>query len=78
MFSIGYMLIAAVDFAVLIWALKLCRRFPSNALFLSTAPLLLLWFDNFTIGTRQHAGRRNTPEGFEHRALHWPITFFCR
>jgi len=56
MLSIGYLFIAAVDFAVLVWAVKLCWKYPSNALFLSTVPLLLLWFDNFTIGVGSTLG----------------------
>jgi hypothetical protein len=50
MFSIGYLLIAAVDLAVLIWALRLCGTYRTTALYLVTLPLTLLWFDNLTIG----------------------------
>ncbi len=50
MYSIGYFVIAAVDMALLIWALQVCRRFPTPAMVLSTVPLTLLWFDNFTVG----------------------------
>jgi hypothetical protein len=34
----------------LIWALRLCRKYSSTALYLATVPLTLLWFDNLTIG----------------------------
>ena len=50
MFSAGYLAIAVVDFAVLLWALKLWKEAPSTALYLATIPLFLLWFDNLTIG----------------------------
>ena len=50
MFSIGYLLIAVVDFGVLLWALRLNKQYPSTALWLATMPLILLWFDNLTIG----------------------------
>ncbi len=63
MFSIGYLLIAAVDFAVLIWALKLCRQYPSNALYLATMPLLLMWFDNLTIGLGSTLGEGGLLKG---------------
>ena len=66
MYSIGYLLIAIVDIAVLIWALGLCRKYPSNALFLSTVPLLLLWFDNLTIGLGNSLG-----EGAPLRAMNY-------
>lgn len=50
MLSIGFLVIAVVDFAVLVWALRLNRRYPSTALKLATVPLLLLWYDNVVIG----------------------------
>jgi hypothetical protein len=50
LFSIGYLLIAVIDFAVLLWALKLYKAYPSRALFLATLPLTLMWYDNLTIG----------------------------
>jgi len=50
MFSVGYLLIAVVDIAVLVWALRLYRQYPSTALMLATVPLYLLWFDNVTVG----------------------------
>ena len=50
MFSIGFLIIAVIDFAVLLWALKLWKEVPSTALYLATIPLFLMWFDNLTIG----------------------------
>lgn len=50
MFSIGYLIIAVVDFALLVYAFRLNKQYPSTALRLATVPLLLLWFDNVTIG----------------------------
>ena len=50
MFSIGYLLIAVIDIAVLVWALRLYKQYPSTALMLATVPLYLMWFDNLTIG----------------------------
>jgi hypothetical protein len=82
MYSIGYLLIAVVDFGVLIWALKLCRQYRSNALFLSTVPLLLLWFDNFTIGLGSTLGEgtflksMNTVRFLAHYIC-LPITFIA-
>lgn len=50
MLSLAYLVIAAIDLALLIWALGQCRRYPSTGLVLATVPLTLLWFDNLTIG----------------------------
>jgi len=50
MFSATYLLIAVIDIAVLVWALKLYKQYPSRALMLATVPLYLMWFDNLTIG----------------------------
>jgi hypothetical protein len=50
MLSAVYLLIAAIDIGVLVWALRLYRNYPSTALLLATVPLYLLWFDNLTIG----------------------------
>jgi len=49
MYSIGYVLIAIVDMALLVWAISICRRFPTLSVILSTVPLTLLWFDNATV-----------------------------
>jgi hypothetical protein len=48
--SIGFLVIAVVDFALLIWALRLYGKYPSTAQWLATAPLGLLWYDNIVIG----------------------------
>ncbi len=50
MYSIGYFAIAIVDFAILVWAIGLCKRFPTPSVILCTIPLTLLWFDNLTVG----------------------------
>lgn len=50
MFSIGYLLIAVVDIAVLVWAARLCLCYRTNGLIFASFPLLLVWFDNVTIG----------------------------
>jgi hypothetical protein len=49
-FSVGYLLIAVIDFAVLVWAFRLYKLYPSTALWLASVPLGLMWFDNLTIG----------------------------
>lgn len=48
--SIGFLVIAVVDFGVLIWALHLYGKYPSPAQWLATVPLGLLWYDNVVIG----------------------------
>lgn len=48
--SIGFLIIAVVDFAVLVWALRLYGKYPSTAQWLATVPLGLLWYDNVVIG----------------------------
>lgn len=50
MSSIGYLVIAVVDFAVLVWAARLCLRYRTNGLIFASLPLTLLWYDNFVIG----------------------------
>lgn len=50
MLSLGYLIIAVIDIAVLVWAMKLYKQYPSTALMLATMPLTLMWFDNLTIG----------------------------
>ena len=50
MFSLGYLIIAVIDIAVLVWAIRLYKQYPSTALMLATMPLTLMWFDNLTIG----------------------------
>jgi hypothetical protein len=48
--SAAFLVTAVLDFAILIWALRLYRKFPSTAQWLATTPLGLLWYDNFVIG----------------------------
>jgi hypothetical protein len=50
MLSIAFLAIAVIDFAILIWALKLCAKYRTNGLIFATIPLTLLWYDNFVIG----------------------------
>lgn len=50
MLSAAYLIIAVVDFGVLLWAVRECRRYRTNGLLLATVPLLLLWYDNAVIG----------------------------
>jgi len=54
--SLAYLVIAAVDLTLLIWAINLCRRNASTGLVLATLPLTLLWFDNLTIGIGSTVG----------------------
>jgi hypothetical protein len=63
MLSIGYLLIAAVDVGVLIWALRLYKQYPSTALWLATVPLYLLWYDNLTIGLGSTLGEGDLLKG---------------
>jgi hypothetical protein len=49
MLSVGFLLIALLDVAVLIWAVGLYRRYRTNGLLYATIPLLLLWYDNAVI-----------------------------
>jgi hypothetical protein len=50
MYSLGFILIAVVDFAVLVWAARLCLQYRTNGLIFASLPLTLLWYDNFVIG----------------------------
>ena len=50
MLSAAFLVVAVIDFALLIWALRMCKRYPSKGLFLATVPLSLLWYDNVVIG----------------------------
>ncbi|MBT8441040.1 MAG: hypothetical protein KJO76_01545 [Gammaproteobacteria bacterium] len=50
MLSIGYIVIAIVDFVILVWAARMCLRYRTSGLIFTSIPLLLLWFDNFTVG----------------------------
>ena len=82
MFSIGYFIIAVIDIGVLVWALKLLKKYPSTALFLSTIPLYLLWYDNFTIGLGGTLGEGGLLKGlnFVRFVAHYislPMTFIA-
>ncbi len=82
MFSIGYLIIAVVDFAVLLWALKLCKEAPSTALYLATVPLFLMWFDNLTISLGSTLGEGSLLKGmntvrFLAHYICLPITFIA-
>jgi len=55
--SAGFLVIAVVDFGLLIWALRLYRQNPSTALWLATVPLGLLWYDNVVIGLGSTLGQ---------------------
>lgn len=48
--SIAFLVIAVLDFAVLLWALRLYRQHPSQTQWLATVPFGLLWYDNVVIG----------------------------
>jgi len=50
MLSIAFLIIAVIDFAILVWAVKLCVKYRTNGLIFATIPLTLLWYDNFVIG----------------------------
>lgn len=50
MLSAAYLIIAIVDFGVLLWAVRHCLRYRTNGLLFATLPLLLLWYDNAVIG----------------------------
>jgi hypothetical protein len=82
MFSIAYLLIAVVDFGVLLWALKLWKEVPSTALYLATIPLFLMWFDNLTIGLGSTLGEgdlllnMNTVRFLAHY-IFLPVTFIA-
>ncbi len=50
MLSAAYLIIAIVDFGVLLWAARHCLRYRTNGLLFAALPLLLLWYDNAVIG----------------------------
>lgn len=47
--SMAFLAVAVLDFVVLVWALRLYRQYPSQALWLATVPFGLLWYDNVVI-----------------------------
>lgn len=63
MFSIAYLAIAVVDVLVLSWALRLCARYRTNGVIFASFPLLLVWFDNVTIGLGSAIGEGPLLEG---------------
>ncbi len=82
MFSAGYLIIAVVDIAVLLWALKLWKDSPSTALYLATVPLFLMWFDNVTIGLGSTLGEGDVLKGmntvrFLAHYICLPVTFIA-
>ena len=82
MFSALYLLVAIIDIAVLVWALRLYKQHPSKALMLATVPLYLMWFDNLTIGLGSTLGEgplllgMNTVRFLAHYIL-LPATFIA-
>ena len=82
MLSSGYLIIAVVDFAVLLWALKLWKHAPSMALYLATVPLFLMWYDNLTISAGYLLGEGSLLKGmnsvrFLAHYICLPITFIA-
>ena len=63
LFSIGYLFIAVVDFALLVWALGQYKKYPSTALWLAMTPLYLLWYDNVLIGLGSTLGEGDLLKG---------------
>lgn len=57
------MVVAVIDFGVLIWALRLYKQYPSTALWLATVPLYLLWYDNVVIGIGSTLGEGDLLKG---------------
>lgn len=55
--SAAFLVVAVVDFAVLVWALRLYRAYPSQAQWLATVPFGLLWYDNAVIGLGSTVGQ---------------------
>jgi hypothetical protein len=82
MFSAGYLVIAVIDFALLLWAIRLYKQTPSTALWLASVPLVLMWFDNLTIGLGSTLGEgdlllgMNTVRFLAHY-LFLPFTFIA-
>ena len=77
MLSLAYLAIAVVDFGILIWAARLCARYRTNGLIFTSLPLLLLWFDNFTVGIGSTPGRGELADRFEHRAFRRSLRQFA-
>ena len=43
MYSLAFMVVAVVDFAVLVWAARLCLRYRTNGLVYASIPLTWGW-----------------------------------
>lgn len=56
MLSISYIAVSVLDFAILIWAARMCLRYRTNGLIFTSLPLTLLWYDNFTVGIGSTVG----------------------
>ena len=56
MLSAAFLVVAVVDFGVLVWAFRLYKQYPSTAQWLATVPLGLLWYDNVIIGIGSTVG----------------------
>jgi uncharacterized membrane protein (UPF0136 family) len=63
LFSLGYLLIAIVDVAVLAWAARLCLRYRTSGVIFASFPLLLVWFDNLVIGLGSALGEGHLLQG---------------
>ena len=82
MLSTTFLLVAAIDFALLIWALKLCKQYRTPALILATLPITLMWFDNLTIGLGSIIGEGNLLLGMNYVRFYshfilLPMTFIA-
>ena len=82
MLSSAFLIIGVVDFALLIWALKLCARYRTNGLIFATIPLTLLWFDNLVIGIGGTLGQGDLLIGLNYvrfyaHYLALPMTFIA-
>lgn len=73
MITIGYLIIAAVAFACLVWCLKAYLAERSTILLLTLIPLLFLWFDSFAVATGQWIGEGPVLLGFTYLryTMHW-------
>ena len=59
MIAIGYMFIAFLAAACLVYAAKAYLKQPNNMLLLILGPTSLLWFDSFVIAMGQFLGEGN-------------------
>ena len=82
MYSLAFMVIALVDFAVLVWAARLCLQYRTNGLIFASLPLTLLWYDNFVIGIGGSLGEGELLKGlntvrFLAHYIALPMTFIA-